>query len=167
MAKISDVVKLKSGYAHFVELKSAFEAAQENADRMAMYRPTKAHRMAFPVALEIPQVLFKPGAEPGIVILVVVRISLAPASVIVCFQGSFAGGSSTGLLTFANSWIWSEASLAVGALFHPDPPFAQEESNNPNQPKNQDEGIEIKRKEPYIFVFLSIIGIKRKLLETG
>jgi hypothetical protein len=36
MAKISDVVKLKSGYANFVELKSAFEAAQENADRMAM-----------------------------------------------------------------------------------------------------------------------------------
>lgn len=30
MAKISDVVKLKSGYANFVELKSAFEAAQEN-----------------------------------------------------------------------------------------------------------------------------------------
>lgn len=47
MAKISDVVKLKSGYANFVELKSAFEATQENADRMAMYRPTKAHRMAF------------------------------------------------------------------------------------------------------------------------
>jgi hypothetical protein len=48
MAKISDVVKLKSGYANFVELKSAFEAAQENADRMAMYRPsTKAHRQAF------------------------------------------------------------------------------------------------------------------------
>jgi len=47
MAKIADVVKLKSGYANFVELKSAFEAAQENADRMAMYRPTKAHRQAF------------------------------------------------------------------------------------------------------------------------
>jgi hypothetical protein len=47
MAKIRDVVKLKSGYANFVELKSAFEAAQENADRMAMYRPTKAHRVAF------------------------------------------------------------------------------------------------------------------------
>jgi hypothetical protein len=47
MAKIADVVKLKSGYANFVELKSAFEAAQENADRMAMYRPTKAHRVAF------------------------------------------------------------------------------------------------------------------------
>ena len=47
MAKIADVVKLKSGYANFVELKSAFEASQENADRMAMYRPTKAHRAAF------------------------------------------------------------------------------------------------------------------------
>ena len=32
MAKIADVVKLKSGYANFVELKSAFEAAQENAE---------------------------------------------------------------------------------------------------------------------------------------
>jgi len=47
MAKIADVVKLKSGYANFVELKSAFEAVRENADRMAMYRPTKAHRQAF------------------------------------------------------------------------------------------------------------------------
>jgi len=124
-------------------------------------------RMALPVALEIPRVLFKPGPEPRIVIPIVVRISLAPDSVILCFQGSFAGGSSTGLLTFANSWIWSEANLTVGTLFHPDPPSAQEESNNPNQPKDQDEGIEIKRKESYIFVFLSIIGIKRKLLETG
>lgn len=44
MAKIKDIVQLKSGYANFVDLKSAFEAAQENADRMAMYRPTKAHR---------------------------------------------------------------------------------------------------------------------------
>ena len=47
MAKISEVVKLKTGYANFVELKSAFEEAQENADRMAMYRPTTAHRKAF------------------------------------------------------------------------------------------------------------------------
>jgi hypothetical protein len=47
MTKIADVIKLKSGYANFVELKSAFEATQENADRMDMYRPTKAHRDAF------------------------------------------------------------------------------------------------------------------------
>ncbi len=47
MGKIAEVVKLKSGYANFVELKSAFEARQENADRMAMYRPTKAYRAAF------------------------------------------------------------------------------------------------------------------------
>lgn len=47
MATISDVVKLKTGYANFVELKSAFEESQENLDRMAMYRPTKAHRAAF------------------------------------------------------------------------------------------------------------------------
>jgi len=47
MAKIADVVKLKTGYANFVELKSTFEEIQENAERMAMYRPTKAHRTAF------------------------------------------------------------------------------------------------------------------------
>jgi hypothetical protein len=47
MTKIADVIKLKTGYANFVELKSAFEATQENADRMDMYRPTKAHRDAF------------------------------------------------------------------------------------------------------------------------
>ena len=47
MTKIAEVVKLKSGYANFVELKSAFEASQENTDRMAMYRPTTAHRGAF------------------------------------------------------------------------------------------------------------------------
>lgn len=47
MSRIADVVKLKSGYANFVELKSSFEASQENAERMAMYRPTKAHRAAF------------------------------------------------------------------------------------------------------------------------
>ena len=33
MVKIADIVKLKTGYANFVELKSAFEEAQENADR--------------------------------------------------------------------------------------------------------------------------------------
>ena len=47
MAKIKDVVTIKSGYANFVELKSAFEKTQENADRMEMYRPTRAHRRAF------------------------------------------------------------------------------------------------------------------------
>jgi hypothetical protein len=47
MAKIADVVQLKTGYANFVELKSAFEEMQENAGRMAMYRPTKSHRQAF------------------------------------------------------------------------------------------------------------------------
>ena len=47
MCKIADVVKLKTGYANFVELKSSFEESQENLDRMAMYRPTKAHRTAF------------------------------------------------------------------------------------------------------------------------
>ena len=47
MTKISDVVRLKTGYANFVELKSSFEETQENLDRMAMYRPTKAHRVAF------------------------------------------------------------------------------------------------------------------------
>ena len=46
MGKIADVVKLKTGYANFVNLKSAYEEAQENVDRMAMYRPTKSHRTA-------------------------------------------------------------------------------------------------------------------------
>ena len=47
MSTIRDVIKLKSGYANFVELKGAYEEAQENADRIAMYRPTQAHRQAF------------------------------------------------------------------------------------------------------------------------
>jgi len=47
MAKISEVVKLKSGYANFVKLKSDFDEVRENAGRMAMYRPTKSHRTAF------------------------------------------------------------------------------------------------------------------------
>ncbi len=47
MSKISDIVKLKSGYANFVDLKEDFETTQMNADRMAIYRPTKAHRVAF------------------------------------------------------------------------------------------------------------------------
>ncbi|MCZ6678918.1 MAG: hypothetical protein O7E52_16925, partial [Candidatus Poribacteria bacterium] len=47
MAKIAEVVKLKSGYANFVDLKSDYEEIQKNAGRMAMYRPTKAHRVAF------------------------------------------------------------------------------------------------------------------------
>jgi hypothetical protein len=47
MSTIADVVKLRTGYANFVELKSAFDESKENADRMAMYRPTKAHRRAF------------------------------------------------------------------------------------------------------------------------
>jgi DNA replication protein DnaC len=36
-----------TGYANFVHLKEDYEAIQKNADRMAMYRPTKAHRVAF------------------------------------------------------------------------------------------------------------------------
>ena len=47
MSTIGDFIKLKSGYANFVELKSAYEETQENADRMEMYRPTKSHRQAF------------------------------------------------------------------------------------------------------------------------
>ena len=47
MSTIADIVSLKTGYANFVILKKAFEESKENADRMAMYRPTKAHRKAF------------------------------------------------------------------------------------------------------------------------
>ena len=32
MAKIADVVKLKTGYANFVNLKSAYDEAKENAE---------------------------------------------------------------------------------------------------------------------------------------
>ncbi len=58
MAKIKDVVRIKGGYVNFVELKSAFEESQQNADRMAMYRPTKAHRRAFE---QISRGLFHPN----------------------------------------------------------------------------------------------------------
>ena len=37
MPRISDTVKLKTDYANFIELKSAFEATRENADRMASF----------------------------------------------------------------------------------------------------------------------------------
>jgi hypothetical protein len=47
MAKIKELVTLKTGYANFVDLKKSFEAAEENADLMSMYRPTRAHREAF------------------------------------------------------------------------------------------------------------------------
>jgi hypothetical protein len=47
MSKIAEVIKLKSGYANYVDLKSDFEKFQDNTERMAMYRPTKAHRTAF------------------------------------------------------------------------------------------------------------------------
>ena len=38
MSKIADVVKLKTGYANFVNLKSAYDEAKENADRMTALR---------------------------------------------------------------------------------------------------------------------------------
>ena len=46
MPKIAEIVKVKGGYANFVQLRSAFQEDTENTDRMAMYRPTKAHRTA-------------------------------------------------------------------------------------------------------------------------
>ena len=58
MGKIADVVKLKTGYANFVNLKIAYEEAKENDDRMAMYRPTKSHRAAFE---RICQGLYQPN----------------------------------------------------------------------------------------------------------
>ncbi len=33
MARIADVVKLRTGYANFVNLKNAYEEARENTDR--------------------------------------------------------------------------------------------------------------------------------------
>lgn len=46
MSKISEIVKVRSGYANYVQLRSAFREHEENAERMAMYRPTKGHRAA-------------------------------------------------------------------------------------------------------------------------
>jgi energy-coupling factor transporter ATP-binding protein EcfA2 len=46
MAKIAEIVKVQSGYANFVNLREALAEESENTDRMAMYRPTKAHRVA-------------------------------------------------------------------------------------------------------------------------
>ncbi len=34
MAKIADIVKLKTGYANFVHLKEDFEATQKNVERI-------------------------------------------------------------------------------------------------------------------------------------
>jgi len=46
MSKIAEIVKVSSGYANFVQLRSALREEAENSGRMAMYRPTKAHRNA-------------------------------------------------------------------------------------------------------------------------
>ena len=64
MSKIADVVKLKTGYANFVQLKSAFQEDQENAERMAMYRPTTA-RLWRPVPRE--EVLARRALGPATV----------------------------------------------------------------------------------------------------
>ena len=46
MTKIADIVKIQAGYANFVNLREALAEETENTGRMAMYRPTKAHRKA-------------------------------------------------------------------------------------------------------------------------
>lgn len=46
MSKIAEIVKVRGGYANFVQLRSALREESENSGRMAMYRPTKAHRNA-------------------------------------------------------------------------------------------------------------------------
>ena len=46
MPKIAEIVKVKGGYANFVQLRSAFQEDIENTDRMAMYRPTTARGIA-------------------------------------------------------------------------------------------------------------------------
>jgi len=52
--------------------------------------------------------------------------------------------------------IWTELDLAIRTLFRP--PYKQKESNQPNELKERDEGIETKRKKSYIFISLPIIG---------
>ena len=46
MSKISEIVKVRGGYANYVQLRSALREDTENTERMAMYRPTKGHRAA-------------------------------------------------------------------------------------------------------------------------
>ena len=46
MSKISTIVKVRGGYANYVQLRNAFREDAENTERMAMYRPTKGHRAA-------------------------------------------------------------------------------------------------------------------------
>lgn len=46
MSKIAEIVKVRDGYTNFVQLRTAFREDAENSGRMAMYRPTKAHRTA-------------------------------------------------------------------------------------------------------------------------
>ncbi len=46
MSKIAEIVKVRGGYANYVQLRPAFREQEENAERMAMYRPTKGHRAA-------------------------------------------------------------------------------------------------------------------------
>jgi len=46
MSKIDSIVKVRGGYANYVQLRSALREDTENTERMAMYRPTKGHRTA-------------------------------------------------------------------------------------------------------------------------
>ena len=46
MSKISTIVKVRGGYANYVQLRNALREDAENTERMAMYRPTKGHRTA-------------------------------------------------------------------------------------------------------------------------
>jgi hypothetical protein len=46
MSKINSIVKVRGGYANYVQLRSALREDTENTERMAMYRPTKGHRAA-------------------------------------------------------------------------------------------------------------------------
>jgi hypothetical protein len=46
MSRISEIVKVRGGYANFVQLRSSLREEEVNTGRMAMYRPTKAHRNA-------------------------------------------------------------------------------------------------------------------------
>ena len=47
MAKISELVKIHSGYAQYVNLVQTFTDPTENRGRMEHYMPIKSHREAF------------------------------------------------------------------------------------------------------------------------
>ena len=47
MAKIADLIEIKTGYAEYVNLVQEFEDPDVNRGRMTQYMPIQSHREAF------------------------------------------------------------------------------------------------------------------------